>query len=262
MMNEAHDMISQMRAVTISREYGSGGGEVAIRLAQHLGWQLVDHEVVVRVAQELGVSEAEAEARDERSEGLITRMLSNLSMVEPALLVGASVSPVSLMADEHTYQEALRQVVTAAATTGHVVIVGRGSQVLLADRRDILHVRIVAPLERRIAYVMRREGLNQAAAQRRIQLKERDRDRYLQEVHNQHPADPHLYDLVVNTGILDLDSAAEVIISALVRKATRLATPVEDLGPGAGLAPYPGQPGDLRPPEQTTGPLQERNEER
>jgi cytidylate kinase len=262
MMNEEQNMISQMRAVTISREYGSGGGEVAARLARRLGWQLVDHEVVVRVAQELGVSEAEAEARDEHTESLITRMLLNLSMVEPALLVGTSVSPLSSMADEHTYQEALRRVVTAAVATGHVVIVGRGSQVLLTDRRDVLHVRIVAPLELRIAYVMRREGLDHAAAQRRIQLKEHDRDRYLQEVHHQHPADPHLYDLVVNTGILDLDSAAEVIICALARKATRLATPVEELGPSAGLAPYPGRPSDLRPPEQISGAPQTRNEER
>ena len=58
-MNEDMDTIARMRAVTISREYGSGGGEIAARLAQRLGWQLVDHEVVVEVANALGVSEAE-----------------------------------------------------------------------------------------------------------------------------------------------------------------------------------------------------------
>ncbi len=69
-MNEESSPISQMRAVTISRKYGSGGGEIATRLAQRLGWQLIDHEVVVQVAHELGVSEAEAEAHDERVESL------------------------------------------------------------------------------------------------------------------------------------------------------------------------------------------------
>ena len=70
-MNEESSPISQMRAVTISREYGSGGGEIATRLAQRLGWQLIDHEVVVQVAHELGVSEAEVEAHDERVESLL-----------------------------------------------------------------------------------------------------------------------------------------------------------------------------------------------
>ncbi len=61
-VNQEPDPVSQMRAITISREYGSGGGEIATRLASRLGWQLIDHEVVVQVAHELGVSEAEAEA--------------------------------------------------------------------------------------------------------------------------------------------------------------------------------------------------------
>src|SRR5947209_19661066 len=78
-------MISQMRAVTISREYGSGGGEVAARLATRLGWQLIDHEVVVRVAQRLGTSEAEAESYDERVEGLVSRILTGLQAIQPAL---------------------------------------------------------------------------------------------------------------------------------------------------------------------------------
>jgi cytidylate kinase len=60
--------------------------------------------------------------------------------------------------------------------------------------------------------------------------------------------DPLLYDLVVNTGILDLDSAVDLICLALQRKAQRLSVPEKELGPAAGLAPYPSQPADLRPP--------------
>ena len=55
-MDEDRNALAEMRAVTISREYGSGGGEIAARLAERLGWQLIDHEVVVRVAQSMGVS--------------------------------------------------------------------------------------------------------------------------------------------------------------------------------------------------------------
>jgi cytidylate kinase len=142
--------------------------------------------------------------------------------------------------------------VEAAVTQGHVVIVGRGSQMLLARRRDVLHARIIAPLELRTAYVMQREGLNENDARARIQLKDRDRIRYLQAEHHQSPEDAHLYDLVVNTGIIDLDSAVDLIVLALERKAEMLATPTGKLGPVAGLPRYPGRPGDFRPPGSVT----------
>jgi len=71
-MDEDSSPIASMRAITISREYGSGGGEIAARLAKRLNWQLIDHEVVVRVARMLRVSEKEAEEHDERVESLAT----------------------------------------------------------------------------------------------------------------------------------------------------------------------------------------------
>lgn len=237
---------AHMRAVTISREYGSGGGEVAGRLAKRLGWRLIDHEVVVRVAQELGVSEEEAQAHDEQSEGMLSRILSSMQGVDPGFLA----VPPPLLIDTQAYHKAAQRVVETVAEAGHVVIVGRGAQMILAARRDVLHARIVAPLDMRIAYVMRREGFDQASARRRIQSKERDRIRYLQDRYNRHPEDPHLYDLIVNTAILDLDSAVELILLAMASKSKRLSTPTGDLGPGAGLPRYMQQPGDFLPQEQ------------
>src|SRR5215471_3971975 len=151
----------QMRAITISREYGSGGGEIAARLAKRLGWQLVDHAVVVGVAERLGVSEEEAEAFDERTEGLVSRILNSLQIVQPTMPVPV---PVPMTTDSRVYNEARRQVIEGAVATGHVIIVGRGGQALLAQRRDVLHVRVVAPLELRVAYVMHREALSQTEA--------------------------------------------------------------------------------------------------
>lgn len=248
-MNDDVEATNRMRAVTISREYGSGGGEIAARLAQRLGWQLVDHEVVVEVARALGVSEAEAEAHDERTEGLVSRILSSMQLIEPVMFIGPATLPE---ADEQKYRNALYNVVEAAVTQGHVVIVGRGSQMLLNQRRDVLHARIVAPLDLRVAYVMQREGLNQNDARSRVQLKDRDRIRYLQAEHHQGPEDAHLYDLVVNTGVIDLDSAVDLIALALERKARKLGTPTGTLGPAEGLSRYPGRPGDFRPPESIT----------
>jgi cytidylate kinase len=240
--NVQGDTLSGMRAVTISREYGSGGGEIAARLAKRLGWKLIHHEIVMQVANALGVSQEDAAAHDEHSEGFVARVLYGLSAIQPPMPGGV---PIDLSIDSRSYDEARRRVVEGAIEAGQVVIVGRGAQVLLADRRDVLHVRIVAPLESRIAYVMKREGIDRAAAQTRIQQKDRDRQRFLMTAHHRNAEDAHLYDLVANTGVLDLDSVVEMIVLGIERKATRLSTPSEELGPVDGLGLYPEPPADF-----------------
>ncbi len=245
-MSDESALLSQMRAITVSREYGSGGGELASRLASHLGWELVDHEIVARIAQDLGIPEEEAEIHDERGESTVSHILTSMRAIHPALFTISP--PMPILTDPTLYHEALTRVVEGAVEGGRVVIVGRGSQMILANRRDTLHVRIVAGLEQRIAYVMKREGLDRTSAQDRIMIKDQDRIRYLQSYYHRRPDDTALYDLSLNTSIIDLDSAVELILQVLARKAAYLKTPTQELGPATGLAPYPSQPEDIRPP--------------
>jgi cytidylate kinase len=105
-----------------------------------------------------------------------------------------------------------------------------------------LHVRIIAPFEQRVAYVMLREGVNRHTAASRIQTKDQQRARYLEREYHHQPDEAHLYDLVSNTSQLDLESAVDVICLILQRKARRLAVKTGDLGPAAGLSRYPAQP--------------------
>jgi cytidylate kinase len=239
-----------MRAVTISREYGSGGGEIAARLAERLGWRLIDHEVVIQIAQRLGVEEEDAAAHDEHAESWVVQFLSTMQSVGPMV---ALPSNLSFPPTEAAYTRALRDVVHGAVLAGRVVIVGRGSQIILRERRDTLHVRIVAPLEYRIAYVATRENLARAAAQQRIQQKDQERRRYLSATYQAVPEDAHLYDLVLNTNVLAFDNCVSLIQHGLEAKATRLAAPVEALGPaGAHLPPYPERPVDFSAPAAAT----------
>jgi cytidylate kinase len=243
-MAKDHSAAGAMRAITISREYGSGGGEIAARLAKRLGWQVIDHEVVVRVAQMLQVSEEEAKEHDECIESLASRIFKSLRPVHPSMPYTVEIPPSM---DARAFYEARCQVIEGALASGQVVIVGRGAQAHLAQRRDVLHVRIVAPLELRMAYVMSREGLAREAAHARILKKDQERARYLDTFYHRHPGDPHLYDLVLSTGVLDLQSVVEVIAIVLERKARRLSLPVQGLGPAAGLPPYPDLPQDVHP---------------
>ncbi|MFL5658762.1 MAG: AAA family ATPase [Ktedonobacteraceae bacterium] len=257
--------IAAMQAVTISRQYGSGGGEIAARLARKLGWQLIDHAIIQQTARELGVYETEVSRHDEEYvEGTLSRILNRIRNVGaggtiiPPTSAGVFTSGAPLAAsrpsaaNERAYQETIQHVVRAAANTGHVVIVGRGGQFLLADRRDVLHIRIVTPLELRVAYVASREEPNIHAARMRVQEKDRARDRNMQtQFHRKHD-DPELYDLVINTAVLDLDRIVDLICLALEDKASRLGVPAEELGPAAGLAPYAGRPADFSVPQRSS----------
>jgi cytidylate kinase len=219
-----------------------------------LGWQLVDHAVIEQTARELGVYETDVARHDEEYvEGTLSRILNRIrTMTAGAFSPTASGTPFPLgtpyaasarpPADERAYQETMQDVVRAAANTGHVVIVGRGGQIVLADRREVLHIRVVAPLELRVVYVVRREIPNMDAARARVQERDRARDRYIQTQFHRKPDDPDLYDLVINTAVFSLDGAVDLICQALENKASRLGVPVEELGPAAGLAPYPGKP--------------------
>jgi cytidylate kinase len=258
-MNMNPQDIAAMRAITISREYGSGGGEIAARLAHRLGWRLVDHAVIEQAAQELEVHETEIERHDEEYvESTLSRIQGRIQRFAPAAFTSTGGSGPALFASSpssttpRAYQETMRHIITTAADAGHVVIVGRGGQVLLADKRDALHIRVIAPLELRVAYVALREGLDADAARERVQAKDRARTRYMKtQFHSQHE-DPHFYDLVIDTAVLDLDSAVDLICLALERKASRLTVPVEELGPAAGLVPYASKPADFRPPRQSS----------
>ena len=241
-MNGEFASINQMRAVTISREYGSGGGEIATRLAKRLGWQLIDHAVVERVASEFGTSLEEAEVHDEHIQGMISQALGSLLYLYPGSM--ASAPPEAFLSDKE-YRDSFNKIVRAAAARGHVVIVGRASQVILADLRDVLHVRVIATFEQRVAYVMQREGVDRHTAEARIHRKDHERASYLEREYHHKPDNEHLYELVLNTSLLDLESAVDIICFAMVQQAKGLAKTTGELGPATGLARYPTQPEDF-----------------
>lgn len=252
-MNDVIETIKMMRAVTLSREYGSGGGEIASRLAKRLGWHLIDHDMVARIALVMGTSQEEAAAHDEQPEGILTRLLNSLQVlnslqyVDPAFVCYTPAEPIP---SDEVYRAALEKIIKAAAARGSVVIVGRGSQVLLAKRQHVLRIRIIAPFEQRVAYVMQREGLDQQAAAARIRAKDHDRTKFLETEFHRKPEDAHLYDLVLNMSSLDQASAVNIICLALNHKARWICTQTGEPGHTAKLSRYPGQPRDFRPPER------------
>src|SRR5690348_8007528 len=132
-----------MPVITISRMYGSGGSEVAQRVAAALGWSLLDNDMVDAIAERSGLTRAEVSAQDERVPSMVERLAAALSLGSPEMLPPVPTGPMETT--EERIVAVTRRVIEEAVQTGPAVFVGRGAQCLLAEREDALHVFCYAP---------------------------------------------------------------------------------------------------------------------
>lgn len=182
-----------MNVVTISRQLGSFGFEIARMLAEQTGYRLVWREVINQAAIRAGAPEVA------------------LAMIDEFNLLGICPSTEQCQA----YIEAVEKVLNELAEEGQVVIVGRGGQLALRGRSDVLHVRIVAPLELRVERVAASRSVTPKAALAQIKASDRARQLYFQKFYQAEWEDPTLYDLTINTGRIAPQAAVELIRQTL-----------------------------------------------
>ncbi|HUX34251.1 MAG TPA: cytidylate kinase-like family protein [Gemmatimonadaceae bacterium] len=198
-----------MAIITISRMFGSGGSQVAQRVADALEWNLLDNRVVDAVAERLGVSRTEVSEHEERVPSLAERLAAALTLSVPEML---PVAGATLPLTEERIVAMTKAVIEEAVQTGDAVLVGRGAQCLLANRPDALHVFCYAPIPALAAYVMSDQGVSHEEAVRVVEATNRQREQYVkQHFHRAWRAEEN-YDLCVNTGTLGIEGAAQVVI--------------------------------------------------
>ena len=151
-----------MPIITISRMFGSGGSEIAARVAEQLGWELLDNEVVDAVALRLGASREDVAAREERVPSLVERLASTMALSSQEWL--APVGDAQMPPSDDRLVEMTKRVVAEAVARGPVVVVGRGAQSMLAAREDALHVFCYAPRAALIRRTVEREGIDEQQA--------------------------------------------------------------------------------------------------
>jgi CMP/dCMP kinase len=197
--------------LTVSRLYGSGGSEVASIVAKTLGWSLLDNAVVDAVAARMGMSVAEVQAREERVPSLVERLTAAMAMGSQEW-----VSPLAAAkrpTDEQML-EVTRHIIEEAIARGPIVVVGRGTQEMLAEREDTLHVFCYAPRKALIARTMQREGVSIEEATRLVDDTNKQRDQWVR-LHWERDRRAHEnYDLSVNTERLGIQGAADLVLAA------------------------------------------------
>lgn len=197
------------RVITLSRQYGSGGAEIARRLAERLGWRLLGQSVVNEIAARAQVSPAVAAAYDERVDPWLHSIVKALWQ---GGYEGSASTTETVPVDSAAIAALAAQIIREAAALGEAVIVGRGAQCILARHEGAFHVSVYAPRSLRISNLRERlpKGTNIEAA-----MEETDRQRaaYIQRYFNRDWTDRRLYHLVVCSRI-GLDTAVETILCA------------------------------------------------
>jgi CMP/dCMP kinase len=199
--------------ITISRQYGAGGSEVARRVAAELGWRVVDNEVVESVAARAGVPPAQVAEREERVPSFVERLARTLAASTPELFPATDPGGTLPKLQEADLVRITESVVSEAAAKGRLVLVGRAAPAVLAQERDSLHVKLVAPRPYRIRAAADRLAVDVQQAAAIVDESDSTRARYHREYYRRDWNDPLLYHMVLNSEALGLDGATALIVA-------------------------------------------------
>jgi cytidylate kinase len=178
-----------MSTITISRQMGSLGCQIAFTVADTLGYKLVWRELINEAARRTGTPEVALAAIDELG------------------LLGICPSPKACRA----YHQAVKDMMLEFAEQGNVVLLGRAGQVILGKRPDTLHIRLVAPIAERITRIAQRMRISEECARAQVEASDHYRSTYLRRIYHANWDDPALYHLIINTGSLQIKQVADVI---------------------------------------------------
>ena len=214
-----------MAVITISRQFGSGGDEVAARVCEMMTYRYFDKRLMAQVAAEVGLSEDEIVDFSEdtyKVQGFLDRLLGRRRAARvaaqehglPVNIEGGQVKEAEKIDDAYSLN-LTQSTVYAAYQRGNVVIVGRGGQALLKDKEDVLHVRIEAPYGDRVRRLRDRENYSPGGAKDMAVKHDRASAEYLKRFYDIDWSDSSLYDLIINTAKFGPKAAASLVVSAL-----------------------------------------------
>ena len=213
-----------MPAITVTRLFGSGGSEVARRVAEALGWRLVDGAFVDGIAKGLRATPADVRAIDERAPSLAERLADALALGSGEVQSASLSTPMP--PTEQRIAEVTREVIEKAVARGPVVVVGRGAQAYLAQHDDVLHVHCYAPHEALVERTMAREGISEEEADRMVKTRNQQREAYVKRMFGRSWLAPEHYDIMLNTAWLGQDRCVQLVLDlARERFGAQRATP-------------------------------------
>lgn len=182
-----------MPLITISRQLGSLGDEVASSIAERLNYKVVSREVINQAARKARVPEVA------------------LATIDDLNLFGFRPSVEA----RHAYHQAIKEIMEEYARTGNAIIIGRAGQVILGGFPNVFHIKVIAPASLRAERIAQANNISLTAARAQIEASDRTRRNYLKRYYHARWDDPALYDLIINTARLEPANAACLVCQAL-----------------------------------------------
>ena len=237
-----------MPVVTVSGNLGSGAREVAQAVAVRLGLDYVDQEIMVEAARRLGVSVSAVESHDERPSKMGERLAAVMRTLMERSAIAGTADPMAGgggsgldmilsqtygeaadlpsdaprgQLDDDSYLRTLTTVIRGIAARGNVVILGRGSQAILRDEPETVHVYVWAPKDQRVASLVERDGEGEEAAMRRIKQSDDNRRQFHRRFFKVEAEDARLYDLSINAARVSQDLAVRLIADVVSERTPR-----------------------------------------
>jgi len=205
-----------IRIITIEREFGSGGGVIAEKVAKRLGWKLWDQSLTDEIARRMDCDRRVVEEREERSDPAYYRLFKAFLR---GSFEGSLIAPRLKMVDAECIREVVRQILGELAEAGNCVIVGRGSAHYLKGRSDAFHVFVYAPFPERVRRIQA-TGKSREEATELAETVDRDRADFIERYFNVEWPGRHRFHLMVNSSIGD-EVAVETILDVVARFAAQ-----------------------------------------
>jgi len=188
-----------IRIITMEREYGCGGGEIAQRLAEQLSWKLWDQLLTEEIARLADCPKAVVEKREERNDPLYYRLFK--SFLRGSYEGSINAHKLKLV-DSECILEFTVKVVQHAASAGNCVIVGRGSQLILRDHPDALRVFLYAPREEKMRRLLSR-GKTEQQAHELVDTVDLERADFIEKYFKVEWPNRAIYHAMINTAVGD-----------------------------------------------------------
>lgn len=192
--------VKKLQTITISRECGSQGQEVAEKLSAALGFDFFHNEILEAMIETSKNSKTLLETLDERSMNIVDDIVSAL------------VHEHHLWPDE--YSKLLLKILNTIGKHGNAIILGRGANFAL-KKTDALKVRIVAPSAQRRKYIQKTRDMNVDDAQKLMVSTDANRTAFVKRYFNSDAEEPSNYDIILNTGTLSVDKVVDIIKCAI-----------------------------------------------
>jgi cytidylate kinase len=204
-----------MAVITISRQFGAGGKTIGQKVAKQLGYTFVDEDIIQIIAEKAKVSPGWVESVEKEAGGRLSRIVTK--MVSRPLIDKVLKEEYGYI-DEQIYIDYLVVIIAQMAEEGNVVFLDRGSQYILNDFPDAIHILLINTFENRVKFMMNSYDLNQQRATQIVKSEEKRRTNLYRKIGKQDFDQPELYHLVINMARVGLDNAIQMILQLVKSK--------------------------------------------